>query len=232
MRRLLRRGAFDVKMRDHACEPRSLRRLAVACGGLLLGLLLFVPPAQARGRQFIYTPNTPAAYDVELEPHLIFGSYPPGAGVGSGYGIGVRGSLVLLPQGVLTRTRIHDTLALGIGLDYGHYRRAWAFRGYRDQCLHFQPGPAGTSVCTEVTSHGPATSDYLFIPVVLQWNFWLSRRWSLLVEPGLDLYYLEHHGFSAGPAVYLGGRFLITDRIALVLRAGYPTFSLGASFMW
>jgi len=71
----------------------------------------------------------------------------------------------------------------------------------------------------------------LFIPVVMQWNFWLSTHWSVFGEPGL--------GISANPdanrdvlhpVLMAGGRFHFTDRIALTLRAGYPALSVGVSF--
>jgi hypothetical protein len=70
-----------------------------------------------------------------------------------------------------------------------------------------------------------------FIPIVMQWNFWLTSRWSVFGEPGL--------GFAANPpanrdvlhvAAYAGGRFHFNDRVALTLRLGYPTLSVGVSF--
>ena len=196
---------------------------------LALAPLLSAAAAQARPRGMIHDWRTPIAYDFELEPHLVFGAAPPGPGVGSGVGVGVRGSIVVAPEGFIDH--VNDSVAVGFGLDYGHYSGAWSINGYRDQCLHFSPGPAGTDICTEVSSHG-GTYNYLYIPVVMQWNFWPARRWSAFVEPGVDIYYLGHHGFNLGPAVYLGGRFLVTDRIAVTLRIGYPTASLGASFMF
>jgi hypothetical protein len=32
--------------------------------------------------------------------------------------------------------------------------------------------------------------------------------------------------------LYAGGRYHITDRITLTIRIGYPTFSIGASFLF
>jgi len=117
-----------------------------------------------------------------------------------------------------------------VGLDFGHYDGSWAIQGYRDQCLHYETGPNGTSVCTEVTSNG-GTYDYFFIPVVMQWNFWFTRRFSAFGEPGVDLYFLGHHGFNVSPAVYLGGRIKLTETLTLTGRIGYPTLALGVSFM-
>ena len=69
-----------------------------------------------------------------------------------------------------------------------------------------------------------------FIPVVMQWNFWLTTHWSVFGEPGI--------GFAANPAVdrdvfhfigYVGGRYHFNDRISLTMRLGYPALSVGAS---
>ena len=118
----------------------------------------------------------------------------------------------------------------GFGLDLGHYYGSLAFNGYRDQCLHFEPGPNGTSVCTEVTSNG-GTYNYLFIPAVLQWNFWFTDRLSAFGEPGVNLFFLGNHGFGVGPAFYVGGRIRVADRITITARIGYPTVGIGVSFM-
>jgi hypothetical protein len=195
---------------------------------LALGLVLFASSAQARDPLVIHDSRTPIGYDFELEPHLVLGTSPPGAGAGSGAGIGARASLVLVPDGFIPR--INDSVAIGFGLDIGHYTGSWAIRGYRDQCQHFETGPAGTSICTDVTSNG-GTYNYVFVPVVMQWNFWFTQRWSAFAEPGLDLYFLGNHGFDVSPAMYIGGRCQIADRITLTVRLGYPTFAFGVSFM-
>ncbi len=71
--------------------------------------------------------------------------------------------------------------------------------------------------------------DHFRVPVVMQWNFWLSRNWSVFGEPGALLDFgkktLPH------PAIYVGGRFHFTDRITLTMRVGHPTASVGVSFL-
>src|SRR6185312_1309652 len=74
-----------------------------------------------------------------------------------------------------------------------------------------------------------ATSNSdVYIPIVMQWNFWLSTHWSVFGEPGI--------GFGSGPrqnvwpTLFAGGRFHFTDKIALTLRVGYPAVSIGVSF--
>jgi hypothetical protein len=207
---------------------RRLLARAAGAASVLIGLLSFARAAGAAEQVIIRDTRAPIGYAFELEPHLVLGASPPGPGYGSGAGIGVRGSFVLLPDGFIRG--VNDSVALGVGLDYGHYNAAYGFDGYRDQCLHFQPGPNGTSICTDVTSNG-GTYNYVFVPVVMQWNFWLTQRFSAFGEPGVDLYVLGNHGFGVGPALYLGGRFQVADRITLTLRIGYPTLAFGVSFM-
>lgn len=71
----------------------------------------------------------------------------------------------------------------------------------------------------------------VFIPVVMQWNFWLSTHWSVFGEPGI--------GFAPNafrdrdiihPVFMLGGRYHFNEKVSLTMRLGYPAFSIGASF--
>jgi len=68
----------------------------------------------------------------------------------------------------------------------------------------------------------------VIVPVVMQWSFWLSTHWAVFGEPGLAFQ-------SAGPSVVLpifavGGRYHFTERIALTMRIGYQSLSVGVSF--
>jgi hypothetical protein len=203
-----------------------LRRAGLA---LAVAAVACLAPGVARASDVIIRyGRVPIGYTAEVEPHLVFGSSPPGPGYGSGAGIGVRASFVVAPEGFIRG--VNDSAAIGVGLDLGHYYGSLAFNGYRDQCLHFEPGPNGTSICTEVTSNG-GTYNYLFIPAVLQWNFWFTDRLSAFGEPGINLFFLGNHGFGAGPAFYVGGRIRVADRITITARLGYPTIGVGVSFM-
>lgn len=71
----------------------------------------------------------------------------------------------------------------------------------------------------------------LFLPVAMQWNFWLTTRWSVFGEPGLGL--AAHHDHKVSllhPVLMAGGRFHFNDKVSLTMRIGYPAFSIGASF--
>ena len=204
------------------------QRAAAVCGLIGLVMLLRAGAAEAGEVSVVYNSRTPIDYVAEIEPHLVAGSGPPGRGAGSGAGIGVRASVVLAPDGFIRG--VNDSVAIGFGLDYGHFAARYGLNGYRDECLNFEPGPAGTMVCTDVTSNG-GTYNYVFAPVVMQWNFWLTERFSAFGEPGLAFYHLGNYGFAVSPALYLGGRLRLADRITLTARIGYPTVAFGVSFM-
>jgi hypothetical protein len=225
-RNTIMKSAFRARaLLAHALGHRPVAAILVFAS---FGLSVSTASAQLRDQVIIRDKRAPLNYQLELEPHLVIGTNPPGAGQGSGAGIGARASLMVLPEGFLPR--VNDSVAIGFGLDVGHYTGDWALQGYRDQCTQFQSGPNGTSICTQTTSNG-GTYNYVYLPVVMQWNFWLTRRWSAFGEPGLDIYYLGNHGLNFSPAAYLGGRFHITDSVTLTGRIGYPTVALGVSFL-
>jgi hypothetical protein len=116
---------------------------------------------------------------------------------------------------------------------------------------HFVPG-VGFRGAVEIVDNGFVSSinntvalsfgaDWadkgVWLPVALQWNFWLSRNWSVFGEPGLAFRVGE--GFDGkGPnhrlgwlALWVGGRFHFTDAITLTIRLGRPTTSVGVSFL-
>ena len=66
------------------------------------------------------------------------------------------------------------------------------------------------------------------VPVVMQWNFWLTRRWSVFGEPGIAIGFGRRN--QVWPHFAGGARFHFTDRIALTMRVGYPAVTVGVSF--
>ena len=72
--------------------------------------------------------------------------------------------------------------------------------------------------------------EHFRVPIVMQWNFWLSRNWSVFGEPG-GLIDFEKKKTRPQPAFYAGGRFHFTEDITLTMRVGHPTASVGVSFL-
>jgi len=76
------------------------------------------------------------------------------------------------------------------------------------------------------------TRDNIWIPIVMQWNFWLSEHWSVFGEPGVAIKFEDHKNSTrADPTIYGGGRLRLSDRVTLTMRVGYPAFTAGFSFL-
>jgi hypothetical protein len=175
----------------------------------------------ARGDTLTITrPGSHPRYNVEAEPHLVFGAFPaPGPADGSGYGVGARGTLELIDNGFISK--INNTVGIGVGVDWVHYDNS---------NLPCEKAEGGN--CADLNPD--YSLSYVYVPVVLQWNFWLSRDWSVFGEPGIDIRFMSRgeDGVAFDPFVlFVGGRYHFTERITLTLRVGYPTFSAGASFL-
>jgi hypothetical protein len=171
----------------------------------------------------IKRPGAHPHYAFEAEPHILLGFIdPPGAATGSGYGLGFRGTFEVVDNGFISS--INNTVGIGVGLDFVHYTRG------KERCVRFGPNDRCDALDDEFAV------DNIWIPVVMQWNFWLSRSWSVFGEPGAairiqsgekdeDELRIEPLQFAAG------GRYHFMDSLTLTMRVGYPTFSIGVSFL-
>ncbi len=179
--------------------------------------------ARSEAQSTIRQPGARTQYRFEAEPHVLLGLFdPPGFASGEGFGLGFRGTVEVARNAFISS--INNSVGVSFGLDWLRY----AHGEYPRLCARWTVDPAGTRVCTEVDDeHG---RNYVYLPVAMQWNFWLSRQWSVFGEPGFIPYF---HGdqLSFEPAFYAGGRFHFVDRVTLTMRVGYPTFSLGVSFL-
>lgn len=160
-------------------------------------------------------------YKVELEPHAVLGWGH--LWHGNGFGVGGRVGINVADRGFISS--INNNVAISFGLDWLRYSDCYGYFG------RFERG-CGASV--------------LVFPVTMQWNFWLTPHWSVFAEPGLYVY----HGIwddwcderlpgCAHPthtdidfAFYAGGRFHFNETVALTMRIGYPSASIGVSFLF
>jgi len=210
---------------------RTVRALGVAL--VSLAALLLVRPAAAQSTIQKY--GARPSYGVELEPHLAIGWIdPPGYGTGEGIGLGARGTFEIVGHGFIPS--INNSVGIGVGLDWIHYSGDGT--GPRGRCVRYVAAPAGTNVCVQVAGSGNDETDYLWIPVVMQWNFWLHRRWSVFGEIGAALRFDDMHDLELSPVIsWAGGRYHFTDSTTLTLRLGLPFvltpyISLGVSFLF
>ncbi|CAN5173381.1 hypothetical protein BH09MYX1_BH09MYX1_32970 [soil metagenome] len=70
----------------------------------------------------------------------------------------------------------------------------------------------------------------LVIPVVMQWNFWLSTHFSAFGEPGVAFGAIGD--FGVAPHLAVGGRYNFNEYFAITLRLGYPLSTFGVSLMF
>jgi hypothetical protein len=207
---------------DFSSRARSVGRRALLALGCFA--LAFSLASGAHAQSTIRVPGQRPAYAVELEPHVLvtpFGA--PDHPSGDGYGLGVRGTIELSREGFIPN--LDDSVGLGFGIDWVHYDGL----GGRGYCLRYEHTAQGVPVCVETSAH---SSSYVFIPLVMQWNFWLHRQWSAFGEPGLALFHRSGGDFGVAPVFSAGGRYHFNDTVALTLRLGYPSLSLGVSFLF
>ena len=195
--------------------------------------------APAHADTIIRNPHPPE-YHVELEPKLnlnyfLFENYG-----GSAIGPGVRASIPLMSPGFI-RT-INDSIAITFGLDIMRYSGA-GYYGWYGYCNGNPKNCPGW-----YAGYDPSFWALMF-PVAMQWNFFLTEKWSVFGEPGVTLRYAFYPDYawcngydprfgtcsrdntSAYFTFYAGARFKFSDTLGLTMRIGHPTaLSVGISF--
>lgn len=179
--------------------------------------------AEAHAQSIIKRPGAHPNYSFEAEPHLVFrdNSHDDGTGFGPGF----RGTVVIVDNGFISK--INNSVGIGFGLDW---------LAFGDEHCH---GNRGNNNPDDDHCHEPRQ---IVLPLVMQWNFWLHRQWSVFGEPGLAFVYTNdaHHHWEdddddldIDPFVfYAGGRFHFSDTATLTMRIGFPvTLSVGVSFL-
>jgi hypothetical protein len=203
----------------------------VSCCALCAAILL-ATPAQAE-ESIIRRPGDHPNYGFEVEPHLLAAFLLTRAG--EGFGLGGRFTIPIVKNGFVSS--INNSVGIGFGLDWAHYNGCY---------YYYYFDPAFGSACPSINT--------FVVPVVMQWNFFLSKHWSVFGEPGLALeytswgscpgYYVDPQGrvhnylCPIGPnhvtfdpfILFVGGRYQFSDGVALTMRVGWPYFSIGVSF--
>ncbi len=210
-----------------------LTRLTVAAVAATLVLLL-----GTTARAQIKEPGNHPDYSVELEPHGVFAwGYGPGW-ASDGFGLGARATIPIIQDGPIKS--INNSMGIGFGLDWMHYSSAcWGYYNFG------RYGPAGNPGGYDCSGNS------LLFPVVMQWNFWLTKVISVFGEPGFAIQHTWWDYYTYGPGcggpynlckatyshtdprfVFWGGaRFMFGDTVGLTVRVGWPYISIGASFL-
>jgi hypothetical protein len=202
---------------------RSSFQLAALLASPGLLLLAASAPAQAQIKQ----PGAHPDYSVELEPHVL-AMFDGQRTSDEGFGLGLRASIPVMHNGPVPK--INNNLAIGFGLDWGHFSEScWGWWGRRG------PRPNDWGDCSE---------DDFVLPAVAQWNFFFTPVVSAYTEFGLAFTYSTVHwecpdGFCQNedsdldldPMFAVGGRFLFGETAGLIVRLGWPYVSIGASIL-
>lgn len=180
--------------------------------------VVIVERRSPRHRERVYYYEDPrvrpmAVYPVEIEGHFAFG--PDNVYGSSGLGGGLRLSVPLVAAG---GPRVSDNLAITFGADVLHYDNCY----FGNRC----------------------DASYLMVPAAAQFNLFLGRHFSLLAEGGAFFYrgYFDEcrpgdvgcvapRDVGVLPDLALGARVHLGPYVALVGRVGYPTATLGISFL-
>jgi hypothetical protein len=211
------------------CAMRNPSRHVLAIVSVTAAALL---SAEARADDTIKHPGEHPQYSVELEPHLLIGwdaNYYYGSG--DGFGLGGRVSINLTHNGFVQS--INNSVAIGLGIDWVHYDAP--------ACFYYYNRGAGC--------YGGVSADFFQFPVVMQWNFYVAKHWSVFGEPGLYIWHgsygngacynpagvlvnCSYSDTGVGPAFWVGGRYHFNETVALTLRLGFPDLlTVGVSFM-
>ena len=85
---------------------------------------------------------------------------------------------------------------------------------------------------TNCNGYCPDPELLFYFPVGMQWNFFFTKHWSVMFEPGLVVIGYSLFDDAAVDFMVAGGaRYHFNDDIALTMKVGYPfTFSIGPSF--
>ena len=185
----------------------------------LLSLSCFAVPSGARAQERVegdwqQRREEAALYPLEIEPHFSFGAENVYGATGAGAGLRVSIPLAYGHVG-----RVPDNVAISFGGDVLHYDNCY----YADNC----------------------GANYVLLPVAAQWNLQVLRRVSVFLEGGVFVYKGWFDGcretdgpgcnqpsdFGVLPTLAIGGRIHIGDNVSFTMRLGYPTTTLGLSFL-
>jgi hypothetical protein len=192
--------------------------------------LTFTSEASAQ----IKSPGAHPDYSVEIEPHLVIDwAEHYGYGDDEAIGLGLRATIPFLDNGPIDT--INNNMGIGFGLDWTHngdacdYWPWWGNPNFRDPRYRYG-----------------CTVDNFHLPVVVQWNFWLTPIISVFGEAGLDIVHTrvdwedcppgwdcEDSDTDLNPAFWGGGRFLFgaNSNVGGVVRLGWPYVSLGVGIL-
>jgi hypothetical protein len=74
-------------------------------------------------------------------------------------------------------------------------------------------------------------NDHWLLSAAMQWNFWLTEKWSVFGNPGFSVRLHDKDKAEFWPSFGGGGRFHFTRNVTLTMRVGFPVSAVGVSFL-
>lgn len=196
----------------------------------VVGLLCF--PGSAQAQSIIKQPGNHPDYSFEIEPHLAFEWARDG--YDEGFGPGARVNIPFMHNGPIKTINNNMGITFGLDVTFGDGGPGWCYSRY-DRGLWL----AGRD----------CSLTEFWLPVAMQWNFFLTKVISVFGEPGLAIvhqrwdydYYCQ--GVNGNICPYDdtdtdlrftfagGGRFMFSDSIGATVRLGYPMITAGINFL-
>ena len=210
-----------------------ISRAALRFALCLAALTWLLSPSESQAQSIIKQPGNHPNYTVEIEPHLAF-QWADRVGANDGFGPGARVNIPFVHNGPISSINNNMGITFGLDLTFGDGGPGWCYGRY-DRNLWIN----GQS-CS-VTE--------LWLPVAMQWNFFLTKVISVFGEPGFAIAHRRwsYNWYCNGNAgAYCeqryttndlefifagGGRFMFSDRIGATVRIGFPMITAGINFL-
>jgi len=208
-------------------RSRSIHsKKSLSLGMLVLVLSLF----SSRGADAqIKQPGAHPDYALELDPHLVIQHANGPFFDDEGIGFGLRASIPLMRNGPIPQ--INNNIGISFGGDLVFFGTDFGCRNNGNDLLG-----------------DDCNGTDLWLPVTFQWNFFFTKVVGAFFEPGLAVSYWHREWVDdcgggdlcnrsasdldlAEFVVFIGGRFLFTERAGMTVRIGWPYVSVGGTFL-
>jgi hypothetical protein len=204
-------------------------KAAVKVALLPAALAVLCFPAAAHAQSVIKQPGNHPDYNFEIEPHLAL-QWADRIGSNEGFGPGARFNIPFVQNGPIKT--INNNMGITFGLDVTFGGGGWGCYPY-DRRL-----PGRDCSVTEI-----------WLPVAMQWNFFLTKVISVFGEPGFAIVHRRwsYPWYCQGPndpvcdetfsdttlepVFWGGGRFMFGDTVGLTVRVGFPMITAGVNIL-
>ncbi|MDD9966567.1 MAG: hypothetical protein OXR73_10100 [Myxococcales bacterium] len=205
---------------------RRAERISRRRAGKLAALIAIVATATVQvgtAQADIKSPGAHTPYTTDIDLHLVWQWNQEV--FDEGIGLGMRAYFNVLDNGPVPT--INNSLAVGLGAD-----------------LTFSDGGCGPIDCD---------AFQVWVPFLVQWNFFFSESFSIFPEIGLALQYVNvdwgGENFADIPGInfdygyddddldvelvlWLGGRYMFSRSVGMSLRIGHPSLLLGLTLLF